>query len=119
MDQDQQSRLKELIAKGKVPRPGIGIVVLIEEQAASLGVVGVVIDRIMPGSAADEAGLEGIDYRNRRLGDVILSVEENEVTNLVEFVRELQNFEIGENVRLKVMRGNRMREVRVRVMDIS
>ena len=48
----------QLISKGQVPRPGIGIVVLDEETAASLGVVGVVINRVMPGSAADRAGLD-------------------------------------------------------------
>jgi 2-alkenal reductase len=48
----------QLIAKGKFPRPGIGIVVLDEEATASLGVVGVVIDRVMSDSEAQRAGLE-------------------------------------------------------------
>lgn len=108
-----------LIAKGKVPRPGIGIVVLNEELAASLGVMGVVIDRVMPGSSADRAGLEGIDYRNRLLGDVILSVDGQEVTNIADFVRLMQRFEIGQDVRISVQRGDRIRDVTVKIMDIS
>ncbi|MBW2410085.1 MAG: trypsin-like peptidase domain-containing protein, partial [Deltaproteobacteria bacterium] len=55
----------KLITNGKVPIPGIGIIVLDEEVAAGLGVLGVVIDRVVPGSEADRAGLQGIDYRNR------------------------------------------------------
>ncbi len=109
----------QLISKGKIPRPGIGIVVLSEEQAAGLGIVGVVINSVMPGSAADQAGLTGIDYRNRLLGDVITAVEDKPVTNLAEFVHAMQQFEIGQNIRLRVQRGDREREVLVQVMDIS
>jgi 2-alkenal reductase len=108
-----------LISKGKVPRPGIGIVVLDEEAAAGLGVVGVIIDRVMPGSSADRSGLQGIDYRNRRLGDVIIAVDDQEVTTIVEFVRQMQQYEIGQTVRLKVRSGDSVREVTVQVMDIS
>jgi 2-alkenal reductase len=109
----------QLISKGKVPRPGIGIVVLNEEIAASLGVMGVVIDRVMPGSSAERAGLNGIDYRNRLLGDVILSVDGQEVNNIAEFVRAILPYDIGQSVRLSVQRGDRAREVEVKIMDIS
>jgi 2-alkenal reductase len=108
-----------LIAKGKVPRPGIGIVVLNEETAASLGVMGVVIDRVMPGSSAERAGLKGIDYRDRLLGDVILAVDGQEVNNIAEFVRALLRYDIGQNIRLSVQRGDQVREIEVKIMDIS
>jgi 2-alkenal reductase len=109
----------QLIANGKVPRPGIGIVVLDEETAASLGVTGVVIDRVMPGSSADRAGLKGIDYRNRLLGDVILAVDDQEVNNIAEFVRALLSYDIGQSVRISVRRGDQVRQVDVKIMDIS
>ncbi len=109
----------KLITKGKVPRPGIGIAVLREEASAGLGVVGVVIDRVLPGSEAEKAGLRGIDYRNRLLGDVIISADGREVTNIVEFVRILQDFEIGQPITLRVQRGEQVRMVEVKVMDIS
>ena len=60
----------KLITNGKVPRPGIGIIVLDEEIAAGLGVLGVVIDRVVPGSEADRVGLQGVDYRNQLIGDI-------------------------------------------------
>ena len=109
----------KLIVYGKIPRPGIGIVVLNEEIAASLGVMGVVIDRVMPGSSADRAGLKGIDYRNRLLGDVILAVGDQEVNNIAEFVRAILSYDIGQSVRLSVRRGDQVREVVVKIMDIS
>lgn len=108
-----------LITKGKVPRPGIGIIGLDEEATAGLGVVGVVIDRVVPGSAADRAGLKGIDYRNRRLGDIIVAVDDKEVSSIAEFIRLLQHYEIGRTITLDLVRGNRVRSVTVKVMDIS
>ena len=109
----------QLISKGKVPRPGIGIVVLDEERTARLGVVGVVIDRVMPGSEADRAGLKGIDYANRRLGDIIVRAENESVKNLDEFIRVLQKFEIGQTISIEVLNNDRSRTVEVKIMDIS
>lgn len=109
----------QLIAKGKFPRPGIGIAVLDDEAAASLGVVGVVINQVMPDSEAERAGLEGIDYRQRILGDVIVGVEGKPVTTTDDFVRALQNFDIGGTVTLNVRQGDQVRDVAVIIMDIS
>jgi 2-alkenal reductase len=109
----------QLIAKGKYPRPGIGIAVLDDEAAASLGVVGVVINQVMSDSEADRAGLQGIDYRQRILGDVIVGVDGQPVTTTDEFVRALQNFDIGGTVTLQVRRGDQVRDVAVTIMDIS
>ncbi|MEJ2039533.1 MAG: trypsin-like peptidase domain-containing protein [Desulfosarcinaceae bacterium] len=108
-----------LISKGKVPRPGIGIVILNDEAAAGLGEVGVVIDRVMPGSEAEKAGLRGVDYYHRTLGDIIISVDGRTVTNIVDFVRILQNYEIGQMVTLRVRRGDQERIVQLGIMDIS
>jgi 2-alkenal reductase len=109
----------ELITNGKVPRPGIGIIVLDEEVAASLGVLGVVIDRVVPNSEADRVGLEGIDYRNRLIGDIIVAVGDQEVRNIDEFIRILENYAIGQSIMLDVRRGDQIRTVEVKIMDIS
>ena len=109
----------KLITNGKVPRPGIGIIVLDEEIAASLGVLGVVIDRVVPDSEADRVGLEGIDYRNRLIGDIIEAVGDQEVRNIDEFIRILENYAIGQSVILDVRRGDQIRTVEVKIMDIS
>ena len=109
----------KLITNGKVPRPGIGIIVLDEEIAASLGVLGVVIDRVVPDSEADRVGLEGIDYRNRLIGDIIVAVGAQEVRNIDEFIRILENYAIGQSVMLDVRRGDQIRTLEVKIMDIS
>lgn len=109
----------ELISKGKVSRPGIGISVIDDETAAGLGIIGVVIDRVMPDSEASRAGLQGIDYRNRLLGDIIEGVEGQPIHNFSAFMRAIQAHKIGERVKLTVRRGDRVREVSVTLMDIS
>ena len=109
----------KLITNGKVPRPGIGIIVLDEEVAAGLGVLGVVIDRVVPGSEADRVGLQGIDYRNRLIGDIIVAAGDQEVKNIDEFIRILEMQAIGEMIMLDVRRGDQNRKVEVKIMDIS
>ena len=109
----------KLITNGKVPRPGIGIIVLDEEIAAGLGVLGVVIDRVVSDSEADRVGLVGIDYRNRLIGDIIVAVGDQEVRNIDEFIRILENYAIGQAVMLDVRRGEQIRTVEVKIMDIS
>lgn len=108
-----------LITNGKVPRPGIGIIVLDEETSAGLGVVGAVIDRVMSGSEADRSGLIGIDYRRRRLGDIIIGANGQDVNNIDDFLKVLQNLQIGETITLDVKRGETIRNVQVKIMDIS
>ena len=102
-----------------MPRPGIGIIVLDEEVAAGLGVVGVVIDSVVPGSEAERVGLQGIDYRNRILGDIIVAAGNQEVKNMDAFIRVLDIYEIGQSIILDVRRGDQIRTVEVKIMDIS
>lgn len=109
-----------LIRDGKVPRPGIGITVLDEQQALRLGVDdGLIIDRVLPGSAAAQAGLSGLDRGRAALGDIIVAVNGEPVSTIAEFSRALGKVGIGKTARLTVRRNGQSREVNVRVMDIS
>ena len=77
------------------------------------------IDRVVPGSEAERVGLQGIDYRNRILGDIIVAVGNQEVKNIDEFIRFLDDYAIGQSIMLDVRRGDQIRTVEVKVMDIS
>ncbi len=109
----------QLISKGRLPRPGIGIIAVDEATAASLDVAGVIIARVLPGSSAEMAGLIGIDYQNRTLGDIIVAADGHEVKDIADFARILQDFEIGGTISLKVQRGESIRPVEVQIMDIT
>jgi 2-alkenal reductase len=108
-----------LIRTGTVPQPGIGIAVADEELTAQLGVHGVVVAEVLPGTPAEEAGLIGIDVRGRQLGDVITRVNGTPTATLAELAAALEEVGIGNEAELTVLRAGRERTVSVRVIDIS
>jgi S1-C subfamily serine protease len=109
----------ELIEKGRVPTPGIGIVTASEAIATRLGVEGVVIVQTTAGSPAAHAGLRGIDADNDRLGDVVVGIDGKPVRRLSDLTDEIERVGVGKTVRLSVKRGDRTRDVDVEVVDIS
>lgn len=109
----------QLIAKGSVPRLGIGIVVLAEETTARLGVTGLVIQRVLPGSSAARAGIRAADFDARSFGDVITHVNGVPVRSIAQFATELGKVGIGNQAELTLVNGGRTRRVRVKVADIS
>ncbi len=109
----------QLIRDGRVPRPGIGIVVVDDESAARMGVNGLVITRVLPRSAAERAGLRAGDPGTREIGDVITKVNGTPVRTIAEFAAELARIGIGNRARLTVVNRGRAREVAVTVTDIS
>jgi 2-alkenal reductase len=74
----------ELIGKGRVPTPGIGIVTANETVATRLGVEGLVILRTVAGSPATRAGLRGVDLNSGTLGDVIVGANGKPVRRLAD-----------------------------------
>ncbi len=108
-----------LIKEGKFPRPGIGIAIVDEESSARLGLTGIVIADVIPGSSAEDAGLTGLDRRTGRLGDVITEVNGRPIRTIAEFAAALDEIGIGNEAELTVVRDSRERTVTLRVMDIS
>jgi 2-alkenal reductase len=109
----------ELIAKGRVPTPGIGIVVGDEQLATRTGVHGLIVGEVMRGSPAERAGLQGIDEQAGRLGDVIVGVNDRPVARLSDFTEALEKTKIGDTVSLKVQRDSSTVDVAVQVIDIG
>ncbi|EJW10340.1 chymotrypsin [Rhodovulum sp. PH10] len=108
-----------LIAKGRVPTPGIGIVAAPEALATRLGVEGLVVVRTVPGSPADRAGLEGVDRLRGTLGDVIVAADGHPIRRLVDLTDRLEEVGVGQTISLEVLRGNRTVTVAVEVADIG
>jgi len=76
----------------------------------------VIILKVAPGSAAASAGLEGA----RRTadgglapGDIITAVEDKAVDSVGKLFSRLDDFKVGDTVRLTVLREGRTREVAV------
>lgn len=108
----------EIIRTGRAPLPGIGIRVFPVEMTARLGAPGVVIQGVARGSAAERAGIRGIDELGR-LGDILVAVNGERINELSDLTRELEKAGIGKTVKLTVLRDGTEREVEVEVQDIN
>lgn len=106
-----------LIKNGRAPLPGIGVSALPEEVSARVGVRGVVIQGVRPGSSAASAGLTGVE--GRQLGDVIVAVQGKPVSSTADMSIVLEAVGIGNSARLTVLRGGQTRQVDVLVQDIN
>ncbi len=104
-----------LIQNGRVPTPAIGVGIAAEGAAMRLGIDGLVIASVLPGSPAQRAGLRGIDRTNGVLGDIITSVEGKPVRRLAELIEALEVAGVGRNVAIGIIREGRSFTSRVRV----
>jgi len=108
-----------LIARGRAPLPGIGINPVRPDLVERAGIAGVVIAEVRRGTPAAEAGLRPLDARTGRLGDVIVGVNGKRVPTLSSFVGELARIGIDNTAELTVVRDDRERRVRVRVIEVG
>lgn len=109
----------QLIARGRAPQPGIGIVPVHPDIVSRAGLVGVVIARIQPNSPAAQAGLKAFDPQTGNVGDVIVAVNGRPVESLPNFASELDRVGIDEVAELAVVRDGKERRVKVKVVDLG
>jgi S1-C subfamily serine protease len=103
--------------KGRVVRAGLGVHCAADAQARQLGLRGVLVIDVAPGSAAAKAGVRGT-YRDARdgslvLGDVISAVGGVRVGSVEDLLAAVEEREVGEAVRVTLTRDGREREVSV------
>lgn len=115
--------IPQLIKFGHVKRVGLGIQVLPENYKRVLGVVrGVIVHKVSPGSTAEKAGMKGIELsRSQRpvLGDIIVAVEDYEITNMKDLKDILANYKAEELVKVKVIRDQRERTLKVKLQTLE
>jgi S1-C subfamily serine protease len=100
----------QLLRNGRVERAGFGVAIFPDQVMEELGIKGVLIRAVQPGSAADRAGMRGtelIDDRNVRFGDIIIAVEGNEVASIERLYSVLDKYKVGDAVKVTVLRGAR------------
>ncbi len=109
----------QLIGKGKYLRPALGIEVddaLNQKLTQQLGVTGVLVLRTTPGSAAAAAGLRGVRVGpdgGVTPGDIIVAVNGQSVDSVPRLLARLDDYGVGEAVRLTVLRDAQKTEVTV------
>ncbi len=105
--------LNDLINKGKVVRPWLGISAqdLTPEIAEYFKVKekeGVLISQVYPGTGAEKAGLVS--------GDIITSLDDKPIKNVSELVKEIQKKKVGEKVKLSLIREGKPLVIEVTTM---
>jgi 2-alkenal reductase len=109
----------QLIEKGSMPRPGIGVAVADDALARRLGVKGVAILAVDPGSPAQSVGLEPFDLQAGIWGDIIIAVNRKPVVNAKQLAEAFEAVGVGGTAKVLVMRGNQSAEVDVPVVDLE
>ncbi|MFO1183767.1 MAG: trypsin-like peptidase domain-containing protein [Bauldia sp.] len=109
----------QLIANGRVPTPGIGIVAADESVAARLGIDGLVIVQVARGSPADRAGIRGVDSRTGAIGDVIVSAGGRRVRGLADFTQQVEALGVGKSIELTLQRGRSTVTVTADIADVG
>lgn len=101
----------QVISGGRYIRPALGIEadeMLNTRLKRLLGVEGVVILRVAPGSAAEAAGLKGAMVSpegNVVAGDIITAVDGKPVDSVAKLLARLDDHRVGETVKIEVLRA--------------
>jgi len=108
----------QLIKNGKYIRPALGIEVDEQLNARLQGMIGsrgVFVLRVTPGSAAQKAGLVGIEVSPQGIvpGDRIVNIDGAPIDDVAELMARLDDKQVGDVVVLLVERDGKSREVRV------
>ena len=113
-----QRVVPQLISTGQVKRAGLGVRLVDDRITARLRLRGVAIDHVLPNSAAAKAGLHGIDREKQALGDIIIEVDDHEVHSQNDLYRSLDLHDVGETVRITVLREDKPLKVVVTLQAV-
>ncbi len=111
----------ELIARGRYVRPTLGIEtnekmnrVLLEK----IGVEGVLLLGVVPGSGAEAAGLRGTrvdDQGNVIPGDILLKLGGTPISSIQDLRARLDDFQIGDKTTITLWRDNTTLEIEIQL----
>jgi S1-C subfamily serine protease len=107
----------QIIEHGKVIRPGLGIGLLPPEVQIRFGIdKGIVIASLDPKGGAAKAGLKEMSqdkYGRYTIGDIILEVNGTEVDSHNDIYLILDKLKLGDTVKVKYLRGQKIKTVDV------
>lgn len=113
----------ELIRRGKVERPGLGVQIATPQLVRKLGVKnGVLIVDTVPSGPAANAGLRGTKQnasgKITQLGDVIVAIDGKPVSSVDDLYEALSSHRVGDVVKVTVQRGDEKTDVQVALEPI-
>ena len=114
----------QLVRNGYVQRPKLGInprdVEALSGQVRLPVSYGVLIMAVQPGGAAANAGLRGVvqtENGDFELGDIIIAIDGQKISNNDELFGVLDKHQVGETVSVQIMRNGRAMTVPVKLME--
>ena len=116
----------QLVRNGEVRRPKLGIsprdVAPLVNQVRMPVSEGVLIVQVQPGSGAANAGLRGVvqtEEGDIELGDIIVGIDGDKVSNSDDLFRFLDKHQVGDTVNVEIVRSGRRMTVTVRLTEGS
>ncbi len=112
----------QLIQYGKVIRPGLGVSLIPDSIAARWGIKGLVIAKVLPGSMADKAGLQGLEETKTgriRLGDVITTIDGEAIRTYDDLARLLDRHNVGDRIKLGIRRSGKEQTLSLQLQAVQ
>ena len=121
--------LEDFSKYGHVRRPSLGITTLeigpdLAQQIGLPNDYGVLVERVVPGSGGDRAGLRGGTQRaylgNTPVmlgGDFIVSIDGQEITNAQDLSNVMTTHKAGDTVNVTIFRGQRRMNLKITLSD--
>ncbi len=106
----------QLIRYGKIIRPGLGVQVAEDQLTRALGLTGVLIVDVVPGSSAAKAGIRPTmrsALGRVKLGDVIIAIDGEKIESVNDLFLLLEQYKVGDMVTIAVIRDGKRRQVKV------
>lgn len=113
--------IPEIIRHGRLIRPGLGIAVADDQIARRVGVTGVLVMNIQPGSSAEAAGLRGTRRIRGEIvfGDVILAVDGRQVSSYDDLRNAMDRYKVGDTVTLTIERESLQMQLSVVLEEVG
>ncbi len=111
-----QSVVTQLIRQGKVTRPSIGVTFGADQWSQYLGLPGVIVVAVAPGSPAEKAGVQAAQKTadgEFELGDVIVSLGGDATPTADRFLTALEKQHVGDKLSLALLHDGQQRTVQV------
>ena len=110
--------IPQLLKYGKLIRPVLGVETLSDSWSRRLSVKGVPVMSVKPGMPAAQAGMQGMQEDlngNIQLGDVIIAVNGNPVTNEDSLLSQLEQYKPGDTVKVTTMRNEKIHDYKIKL----
>lgn len=107
--------VSQIVEHGSLVRPGFGVRIFTSTILRRYGLQGALVRDVVPGSAAEAANIRGTVFADDgtvALGDIIVAIDGNSITDADSFYRILDRHKVGDTMEIEVLRHARTANAR-------